>query len=63
MNVFIIALYVVQVFTHHEICLAKSEQNFTILIEFGFKIGLAVVVVEFVNTNLIGIYLKYRECQ
>ena len=59
-NVCLIAFYTVQVFSSHEGCYTKTSKNITDRFEFAFQAGFAVHVGDFLNTNLVGIYLRAR---
>ena len=59
-NVFLIAFYTVQVFSSHESCNTRTSRNITDRFEFAFQVGFAVHVADFLNTNLVGIYLRAR---
>ena len=51
-NVFLIALYVVQVFSSHADCLSHSGFNTTPLFQLAFKAGLSVLTAEAINSNI-----------
>ena len=62
-NACLIAFYTVQVFTNHQACYTKTSRNITDRFEFAFQVGFAVHIADFMNTNLVGIYLKSRMAQ
>ena len=59
-NFCLIAFYTVQVFSSHESCFTKTSRNITDRFEFAFQLGFAVHVADFLNTNLVGIYLRAK---
>ena len=56
-----ISLYTVQAFSDHEKCVTESGYSITISYEIAFRLGLGVIVAETVNTNILGIYLKFLQ--
>lgn len=59
-NVFMIALYAVQVFSRHEGCYSRSGFNITTRFEAAFKVGLCVFIAEMINTNICHIYCRMK---
>ena len=59
-NFCLIAFYTVQTFSTHESCFTKTSSNITDRFEFAFQIGFTVHVADFLNTNLVGIYLRAK---
>ena len=59
LNVLLIALYSVQTFTKHEDCYTQSGINILHDITLAFRIGLIVIVVDTIHSNIISVYIRY----
>ena len=55
----LIALYSVQTFTKHEDCYTQSGINIVHDITLAFRIGLIVIVVDTIHSNIISVYIRY----
>ena len=58
-NVLLIALYSVQTFTKHEDCYTQSGVNILHDITLAFRVGLIVIVVDTIHSNIISVYVRY----
>ena len=59
-NVMLIALYVVQTFTSHQPCLTRHGHNITNGFVNAYGVGLTVIIVDTLNSNVMGIYFRHR---
>ena len=57
---FIVAFYVVQVFTEHYPCLTQTSKNITIDYELAFQLGLIVNLIDGVNTSCVNMHFRFR---
>ena len=56
----LLALYAVQVFSDHKSCTTRSGFEVTKSFEFAFQIGLIVLAVDGLNTNVVNIFLRFK---
>ena len=54
-NVMLIALYAVQVYTPHQTCIV-NDVNITHHYDLAFRLGFAILIVDFINTNVVSLY-------
>ena len=59
-NALLISLYVVQVFTEHVDCFTPIGINILYDIKLSYQVGLFVLIVDTVNSNIISVYLRYK---
>ena len=59
-NTLLISLYVVQVFTEHVDCFTPIGINILYDIKLSYQVGLFVLIVDTVNSNIISVYLRYK---
>ena len=53
----LLTIYLIQVFSEHQPCTTVYGRNITENIEFVFQLGFTILVLDFINTNLINFYL------
>ena len=61
-NALLISLYVVgvvQVFSQHAECYTHTGINLLFDIELMYQVGLFVLIIDTVNSNIISVYLRY----
>ena len=59
-NAFMIGMYTVMAFTEHQGCYTRSGFNITTRFELAFKVGLFVLILEVINSNILGIYFRAK---
>ena len=51
-NVMFISLYAIQVYSQHSTCIVNGD-DVTVKFELAFKLGLAIVFIDFLNLNVL----------
>ena len=59
-NVSLLSLYSVQVFTEHQPCLSPSSHDITETFELAFQLGFALRLLDFVNSEVLIHYIRFR---
>ena len=54
-NVMFISLYAIQVYSQHSTCIVNGN-DVTVKFELAFKLGLAIVFIDFINLNVLSFF-------
>ena len=60
MNITLLSLYAVQVFTPHHECLTRGGRNITDNFELAFLLGFIILAADFINSSFMTIYYRYK---
>ena len=59
-NVFLLALYIVQLYAEHLQCVSESGRNVTSTFDFAFRFGFIVLACDTANSSILRIFFRFK---